>query len=62
MLTLPVPIHVHPALSQSSKELIEFARNAGLDGTSDATAIVLPDRFSAEECEVFLEFVFNILP
>ncbi|KAJ7485617.1 hypothetical protein FB451DRAFT_1392350 [Mycena latifolia] len=62
MLTLPVPGHLPLELSQSSKELIELARKDGLDGTSDATAVTLPDKFSADECTVFLEFIFNILP
>ncbi|KAJ7468188.1 hypothetical protein FB451DRAFT_1401436 [Mycena latifolia] len=35
---------------------------AGQDGTSDATAVEIPERFSSAECDEFLEFIFNILP
>ncbi|KAJ7259954.1 hypothetical protein B0H12DRAFT_1069855 [Mycena haematopus] len=62
MLSLPVPGHPPLNLTENSKDLLERARKAGLDGTSDATAIEFPERFSAAECTVFLEFVFNILP
>ncbi|KAJ7777921.1 hypothetical protein DFH07DRAFT_1056285 [Mycena maculata] len=60
MLTIPIPGSLQ--LSQSSKDFIEFSRKGRLDGSSDETAVVLPDKFSAEEVTVFLEFVFNILP
>lgn len=52
MLTLPVPTTNVPA--GDSQE--------GLGGTSDSTAVALPDRFGDDECTVFLEFVFNVLP
>ncbi|KAJ7435710.1 hypothetical protein B0H11DRAFT_2113107, partial [Mycena galericulata] len=62
MLTLPAPVELPSGLSQSSKDLIELSRKARLDGTSDATAVHLPQSFSGAECEAFLEFIFNLLP
>ncbi|KAJ7352038.1 hypothetical protein DFH08DRAFT_1077839 [Mycena albidolilacea] len=64
MLTLPQPPPeaLSPTLSQGSRGLIERAAQAGLDGTTDETAVALPETLSAEECEIFLEFVFNTLP
>jgi hypothetical protein len=64
MLTLPQPPPeaLSPTLSQGSRGLIERAAQAGLDGTMDETAVALPETLSAEECEIFLEFVFNTLP
>ncbi|KAJ7487741.1 hypothetical protein B0H11DRAFT_2014598 [Mycena galericulata] len=62
MLTLPAPVQLPSGLSQSSKDLIELSRKARLDGTSDATAVPLPQSFSGVECEAFLEFIFNLLP
>ncbi|KAJ6530482.1 hypothetical protein DFH09DRAFT_1093529 [Mycena vulgaris] len=62
MLTLPVPGAPASSLSKSSKDLIEWGKKAGLDGTSDATAVAFPQNFSQEDCEAFLEFIFNILP
>ncbi|KAJ7336839.1 hypothetical protein DFH08DRAFT_1017957 [Mycena albidolilacea] len=63
MLTLPQPPleALSPTLSQGSRGLIERAAQAGLDGTTDETAVALPETLSAEECEIFLEFVFNTL-
>jgi hypothetical protein len=63
MLTLPQPPPeaLSPTLSQGSRGLIERAAQAGLDGTTDETAVALPATLSAEECEIFLEFVFNTL-
>ncbi|KAJ7831053.1 hypothetical protein B0H14DRAFT_3464371 [Mycena olivaceomarginata] len=60
MLTLPQPPPeaLSPTLSQGSRGLIEQAAQAGLDGTTDETAVALPATLSAEECEIFLEFVF----
>jgi hypothetical protein len=62
MLTLPQPPPeaLSPTLSQGSRGLIKRAAQAGLDGT-DETAVALPETLSAEECEIFLEFVFNTL-
>ncbi|KAF8144679.1 hypothetical protein K438DRAFT_1992602 [Mycena galopus ATCC 62051] len=62
MLSLPIAGHPPLKLTESTKELIEQARTAGLDGTSDATAVPLPAQFTAVECQVFLEFIFNVLP
>ncbi|KAJ7878201.1 hypothetical protein B0H13DRAFT_2346745 [Mycena leptocephala] len=62
MLSLPIPGHPPLQLTQDSKDLIEQARKANLDGTSDATAAEFPDHFTSAECEIFLEFIFNILP
>ncbi|KAJ6597752.1 hypothetical protein DFH09DRAFT_1304519 [Mycena vulgaris] len=59
MLTLPIPAHPTISLSDSTTEYLAKAKEAGLDGTSDATALELPIKFSATECEKFLEFVFN---
>ncbi|KAJ7871827.1 hypothetical protein B0H14DRAFT_3567993, partial [Mycena olivaceomarginata] len=64
MLTLPQPPPeaLSPTLSQGSRGLIERAAQAGLDGTTDQTVVALPETLSAEECKIFLEFVFNTLP
>ncbi|KAJ7435446.1 hypothetical protein FB451DRAFT_1464202 [Mycena latifolia] len=59
MLTLPIPDHPPVSLTGSTKEFLDKARKAGLDGTSDETAVELPAQFTATECERFLEFVFN---
>ncbi|KAJ7761643.1 hypothetical protein B0H14DRAFT_3510923 [Mycena olivaceomarginata] len=63
MLTLPQPPPeaLSPTLSQGSRGLIERAAQAGLDGTTDEMAVALPETLSTEECEIFLEFVFNTL-
>jgi hypothetical protein len=62
MLSLPIAGHPPLKLTESSKDLIELARKAGLDGTSDSTAVPLPAQFTAMECQVSLEFIFNVLP
>ncbi|KAJ7663586.1 hypothetical protein B0H17DRAFT_1211601 [Mycena rosella] len=62
MLTLPISGAAGLSLSQSSKDLIEAARKAGHDGSSDATAVAFPKIFTGADCEVFLEFIFNVLP
>lgn len=62
MLTLPIAGAAPPSLSQSSKSLLESAKNSGLDGTSDETAVAFPEMLDHVECEVFLEFIFNLLP
>ncbi|KAJ7705164.1 hypothetical protein B0H14DRAFT_2647406 [Mycena olivaceomarginata] len=62
MLKLPAPSSAPASLSQSSRDLLEFAQRSGYDGTSDATAVTFPETFSNRECEVFLEFIFNLLP
>ncbi|KAJ7787796.1 hypothetical protein B0H14DRAFT_2629002 [Mycena olivaceomarginata] len=62
MLSLPIAGHPPLKLTESTKQLIEQARTARLDGTSDATAVPLPAQFTAAECQVFLEFIFNVLP
>ncbi|KAJ7082084.1 hypothetical protein B0H15DRAFT_952760 [Mycena belliarum] len=59
MLTLPIPNHPPISLTDNTKDWIQKARDAGLDGTSDATAVQLPDKFTNIDCERFLEFVFN---
>ncbi|KAJ6552914.1 hypothetical protein B0H19DRAFT_1370691 [Mycena capillaripes] len=62
MLKLPAPSSAPASLSQSSRDLLEFAQRSGYDGTSDTTAVTFPETFSNRECEVFLEFIFNLLP
>ncbi|KAJ6495893.1 hypothetical protein DFH09DRAFT_1337223 [Mycena vulgaris] len=61
-LTLKVEGTIYNPLSirGSAKEFVEKAREAGLDGTSNSTAVALPERFTAAGCEKFLEFVFNV--
>ncbi|KAJ6502954.1 hypothetical protein C8R47DRAFT_1252012 [Mycena vitilis] len=59
MLTLPIPDHPAPSESDNAKVFLDRARAAGLDGTSDATAVPFPTQFSSTDCERFLEFVFN---
>ncbi|KAJ7757363.1 hypothetical protein DFH07DRAFT_958724 [Mycena maculata] len=59
MLTLPIPNHPTVPLTGSTKDFLEKARAAGVDGTSDETAVSLPEKFTAMECERFLEFIFN---
>ncbi|KAJ7714867.1 hypothetical protein B0H16DRAFT_1898951 [Mycena metata] len=62
MLSLPIPGHPPLCLNQTSKELLQKAKEAGLDGTSDETAVKFPPHFTSSECDIFLEFIFNILP
>ncbi|KAJ7700202.1 hypothetical protein B0H16DRAFT_1705705 [Mycena metata] len=62
MLSLPIPGHPPLRLNQTSKELLQKAKEAGLDGTSDETAVKFPPHFTSSECDIFLEFIFNILP
>ncbi|KAJ6450134.1 hypothetical protein C8R47DRAFT_1329919 [Mycena vitilis] len=63
MLTLPIPGAMPASLSESCRDLLAAAKKAGYDGTSDATAAaVFPAHFSNRDCEVFLEFIFNLLP
>ncbi|KAJ7843525.1 hypothetical protein B0H14DRAFT_2359008 [Mycena olivaceomarginata] len=51
MLTLPQPPPeaLSPTLSQDSRGLIEWAAQAGLDGTTDEMAVALPETLSAED-------------
>jgi hypothetical protein len=51
MLTLPIPNHPTLSLSDSTRALLEKAKDAGLEGTSDATAVAIPAQFTAMECE-----------
>ncbi|KAJ7088974.1 hypothetical protein C8R44DRAFT_892596 [Mycena epipterygia] len=62
MLTLPIPEHTSSPLSENSMVWLERAKKAGLDGTSDATAVEMPDEISTAEFDEFLEFILNILP
>ncbi|KAJ7172912.1 hypothetical protein C8R43DRAFT_943974 [Mycena crocata] len=62
MLTLPV-VGVPPlSLSQSSKEWMQLATDAGVGGTSDTTTVQMPPKFVMAEMDHFLEFIFNIRP
>ncbi|KAJ7802692.1 hypothetical protein B0H14DRAFT_3488196 [Mycena olivaceomarginata] len=59
MLTLPIPNHPTLSLSDSTRALLEKAKDAGLEGTSDATVVAIPAQFTAMECDKFLE-LFSI--
>ncbi|KAJ7302672.1 hypothetical protein DFH08DRAFT_826417 [Mycena albidolilacea] len=59
MLTLPIQNHPTLSLSDSTRALLEKAKDTGLKGTSDVMAVAIPAQFTAMECEKFLEFVFD---
>jgi hypothetical protein len=59
MLSLPIPNHPTISLGENARAWLEKAKIAGVDGTSDATAVELPALFTAFECEKFLEFGFH---
>ncbi|KAJ7691645.1 hypothetical protein B0H14DRAFT_3531832 [Mycena olivaceomarginata] len=59
MLSLPIPNHPTISMGENARAWLEKAKIAGVNGTSDATAVELPALFTAFECEKFLEFVFH---
>ncbi|KAJ7751166.1 hypothetical protein B0H14DRAFT_2636082 [Mycena olivaceomarginata] len=59
MLSLLIPNHPTISLGENAWAWLEKAKIAGVDGTSDATAVEFPALFTAFECEKFLEFVFH---
>ncbi|KAJ7211372.1 hypothetical protein GGX14DRAFT_565245 [Mycena pura] len=58
MLTLPNPKQPPLSLTQNAREWFERSRQLGLEGTSDATALPLPEQFTPSEIEKFLDFMF----
>ncbi|KAJ7084735.1 hypothetical protein C8R43DRAFT_965247 [Mycena crocata] len=45
-------------LTDNVKEYLVKAKEKGVEGSSDETALVLPPQFSAREVEKFLDFIF----
>ncbi|KAJ7084091.1 hypothetical protein C8R44DRAFT_894237 [Mycena epipterygia] len=58
MLTLPIPALAPLSLTDNAKDHLTKARDQGLEGTSDETAVVFPAQFKAAEIESFLVFMF----
>ncbi|KAJ7144815.1 hypothetical protein C8R43DRAFT_1130533 [Mycena crocata] len=58
MLAFPNPKLSPMTLTDNAKEYLVKAKEKGVEGSSDETALVLPPQFSAREVERFLDFIF----
>ncbi|KAJ7155283.1 hypothetical protein C8R46DRAFT_1227235 [Mycena filopes] len=58
MFSLPNPVIPAIGVTENARAWFNKAREQGLGGTSDDTAIVFPPQFSAAEIEIFFEFMY----
>ncbi|KAJ7719195.1 hypothetical protein B0H16DRAFT_1700344 [Mycena metata] len=58
MLALPNPAIPPIKLTENAKKWYQTAKDLGLGGTSDETAIGMPPQFSSREIDMFLDFMY----